>query len=207
MKMVKMKASFLFTVVTLAVIVSVNYGLTLLDNIVHVSLYSYGLRFSQDWAEPYWMTLHMVQVLLALVAGVTVLNAVYLYRAQLAIEPKLSRIPRAQRVESEPRMPRIELETKAPRNEPDLRKPNIETIKKPEVRPTVTPTMTEKPNPPAQTIEQQLSGVPPGMVRCGHCGKIFAQPLRMLDFHEDRPRMISICPFCNELIQTAPRPS
>ena len=30
-----------------------------IDNIVHGELYSYGLIFSYDWANPYWATSHM----------------------------------------------------------------------------------------------------------------------------------------------------
>lgn len=39
-----------------------------------------------------------------------------------------------------------------------------------------------------------------GLVKCTHCNRVFGQPLRMLDFHSDRPRIINICPFCNEVI-------
>jgi len=41
---------------------------------------------------------------------------------------------------------------------------------------------------------------PSGLVKCAHCNRVFAQPLRMLDFHSDRPRIVNICPFCNEVI-------
>ena len=158
-----MKGLFVFTVLILTIVVSVFYSLTLLDNIVHGSLYYYGLTFSYDWANPYWMTFKIVQALLGLTIILTLVNTVYVYKIY---------------GHSELRMPKIE-------------------AKKPEIKVTVNEKSTVCP----PTIEQQLSGVPPGMVKCGHCGKIFAQPLRMLEFHEDRPRMINICPFCNELIQ------
>ena len=181
-----MKGLFVFTVLTLTTIVSVFYSLTLLDNIVHGSLYHYGLQFSYDWANPYWMTLKIVQALLGLTIILTLVNTVYVYKIYGHAEfrmPKIGVGPKVSRIEVEPRMPKIE-----------VKKPEA---KKPEIKVTVNEKSTVCP----PTIEQQLSGIPPGMVKCGHCGKIFAQPLRMLEFHEDRPRMINICPFCNELIQ------
>jgi hypothetical protein len=206
-----MKGLFLFTVLTLTAIVSVYYSLSLLDSIVHVSLYSYGLEFSYDWATPYWMTLKVVQALLGFIAVLTVVNALYLYKTHAYAELKLPKMPK---IEAEPKLARAEAEPRVSRNELEYRKPKIE-IKKPEIKmtlsekstvctPTITPTIAPT---TASTIEPQQTTVPPGMVRCGHCGKIFAQPLRMLDFHEDRPRMVSICPFCNEVIQAAPRPA
>jgi len=57
-----------------------------------------------------------------------------------------------------------------------------------------------KPRMKKAATEQSLRGVSE-LVKCIHCGKVFSQPLRMLDFHTDRPRIINICPFCNEVIQ------
>jgi hypothetical protein len=180
-----MKGLFVFTVMILTVIVSVFYSLTLLDNIVNGSLYHYGLQFSYNWANPYWMTLRTVLALLGVTVGLTLVNTIYVFKkyghAELRM-PKLGIQSGTSKVEIQPRMPKIE-------------------VKKPERKLTVS----EKPTVSPQTVEQQLSGVPPGMVKCGHCGKIFAQPLRMLDFHEDRPRMVNICPFCNDIIEAAPR--
>jgi hypothetical protein len=176
-----MKGLFVFTVLTLTAVVSVFFSLTLLDNIVHGSLYHYGLQFSPDWANPYWTTLKIVQALLGLTIALTVINTVYVFKKYGHAEPRMPKIG------IEPKMPKIEVK------KPEMKKPEIKM------------TVSEKSTVPPPTIEQQLSGIPPGMVKCGHCGKIFAQPLRMLDFHEDRPRMVSICPFCNEIIEAAPR--
>lgn len=40
--------------------------LTRLDTIVNVQLYNYGLQFSNDWAEPYWSSSHLMMIFLAL---------------------------------------------------------------------------------------------------------------------------------------------
>jgi len=58
-----------FTVLTIAIIATtatVAYSLTLLDRIVHVRLYDYGLQFSLDWANLYWTVLRITLALLAL---------------------------------------------------------------------------------------------------------------------------------------------
>ena len=180
----------MFTVLTLTVVVSVFYSLTLLDNIVHGSLYYYGLQFSYDWANPYWTTFRIVQALLGLTVVLTLFSTIYVFKKYGNAELRMPNIgiePKMTKIQMDPKMPKIEVK------KPESKKPEIKL------------TSNEKSTMSPPTIEQQLSGIPPGMVKCGHCGKIFAQPLRMLDFHEDRPRMVNICPFCNEIIKTAPR--
>ena len=50
-----------------------------------------------------------------------------------------------------------------------------------------------------------IPSAPIGCTRCPHCRKTFTQPLRMLVFHDDRLRIINLCPFCNEIIPSNPR--
>jgi len=66
------------------------------------------------------------------------------------------------------------------------------TVGKSERKMVSSPTLESEP--PSET--QRVGG----LVKCTHCNRVFAQPLRMLDFHSDRPRIINICPFCNEVI-------
>jgi len=83
----------------------------------------------------------------------------------------------------------------------------------PSVTPSVLATQVPSVTPPAPSVSapaRPYSSAPfsseiSGLMKCGHCGKAFTQPLRMLDFQGDRPRIVSICPFCNEIITTAPR--
>src|SRR5512139_2328853 len=37
-----------------------------IDSIVHVTLYDYGLQFSTEWANPYWVAARIIYVLLTL---------------------------------------------------------------------------------------------------------------------------------------------
>jgi len=163
--------------------ISVFFTLNLLDNLVQGTLYNYGLQFSYDWANPYWMTLRIVQALLGLSMVLTLVNTVYvlkMYGLEAFRMPKIGLKPTISNIE-EPKTPKI-----------GFKKPKIEI------------TATEK-STLSSTMGRQFSDIPSSMFKCGHCEKIFAQPLRMLDFHQDRPRIVNICPFCNEIIYTASR--
>jgi len=81
-------------------------------------------------------------------------------------------------------------------------------------QPTASPPATTQLPQPAPLLSRVHAPTPTpvlipsassGYIRCLHCGKVFTQPLRMLDFQGDRPRIINICPFCNEIIQSTPR--
>jgi len=152
-----MKKLFLLTVLVLVATASAVYSLNLIDKIVHVTLYNYGLQFSYEWASPYWTVLKIVQVLMSLVAVFNLISFVYVYRRFAHQKP----LPHVTPIKSEKR---------------------------------VVASHILEPEPPRET--QRMGG----LVKCTHCGRVFAQPLRMLDFHSDRPRIINICPFCNEVI-------
>jgi hypothetical protein len=177
------KRLLLFPVLILTGMICVFFTLNLLDSLVQDTLYNYGLQFSYDWANPYWMTLRIVQALLGLSMVLTLINTVYVLKRhglEVFRMPKIGLKPKILNIE----------ETKTPKI--GFKKPKIE----------ITP--TEK-STASSTIGRQFSDIPSNMFKCGHCEKIFAQPLRMLDFHQDRPKIVNICPFCNEIIYTASR--
>jgi len=153
-----MKKLLLFTVLVLDATVTAAYSLTLLDNIVHGTLYNFGLQFSYDWANPYWMLLRIVLAMMVLAAVFNVVSFVYVYRKYIYTKPQATETRVEKKVISSPTSTVLETET------------------------------------PSET--QKMGG----LVKCTHCNRVFAQPLRMLDFHSDRPRIINICPFCNEVI-------
>jgi len=150
-----MKKLLFFTFLVLVATASAVYTLTLFDNIVHGTLYNYGLQFSYDWANPYWTLLRIVQVLMGLAAVFNVMSTVYVYRKFIRTKPQV-------------------IQTRSEKK--------------------VISSHVLEPEPPTET--QRVGG----LVKCDHCKRVFAQPLRMLDFHSDRPRIINICPFCNEVI-------
>jgi len=69
----------LVSILALVAAVSVACLLTIIDSIVHGQLYQFGLQFSHDWADPYWMFLRMSLTLLGLVAVVASMNLTYFF--------------------------------------------------------------------------------------------------------------------------------
>ena len=166
------------------------YFLFSLDNIIHGSLYNYGLQFSYDWAVPYWNALRMIQLLIGTTAALSVCSFLVVYKVQVQVKPKKPRV-----IET---MVRTEPTVKAePKTEQKV-EPKFE--RKIVLQPSlVRETKPEPTQPETSSTEESLGA----LFRCNHCNRVFAQPLRMLDFHANQPRIISICPFCNEVIQPA----
>lgn len=54
------------------------YAFSQIDTIVHKTLYSYGLQFSYDWANPYWNMAHLLDAMGWLTAGLAIALQVYL---------------------------------------------------------------------------------------------------------------------------------
>jgi hypothetical protein len=48
--------------------------LTALDHLIHQTLYAFGLRFSYEWADPYWILLSLVFALTTFLATVPIEN-------------------------------------------------------------------------------------------------------------------------------------
>jgi hypothetical protein len=169
------------------------YFLFSLDSIVHGTLYSYGLRFDYNWAVPYWNILRIVQVLIGSTAALSVFSFLLVYKMQAQMKPK------------RPRVIETVVKAEAPvRVEPKIEPKVEQTLERKIVSqpPLVRETKPEPLSQPESVSIQEKVG---GLFRCNHCNRVFAQPLRMLDFHENQPRIISICPFCNEVIQTSVR--
>lgn len=48
-------------------------------------------------------------------------------------------------------------------------------------------------------VTPQRAGAP-SLFQCTSCGRSITHPLRILDFHSERPKMINTCPFCNAAV-------
>lgn len=196
----------LFSIIVIAATASVVIVLNMLDQIVHGQLYNYGLQFSLEWANPYWNLLRIIQALLGIIAASTAVNAILTIRKYLSEREPEVKVTSTQRPTVRTQGPSRPV---SPPTRADLREEHpAETVfKKPAARPptpilvapTPTPSQTDKPTPTPYSSDL------PGTTRCSHCGKAFIQPLRMLDFQGDRPRIVNICPFCNEIITAASR--
>jgi hypothetical protein len=209
--------------IVLAAAASIAYTLNLLDQVVNATLYHYGLIFSVNWAIPYWNLLRIVQVLLGVIGAVSILDIAITLRNTLSMRKPSGRImPSPQRVTRPvPSTARnIERNIEKPSNLPRTPPPasTVTPLVAPALAPQPTPTPSPSPivvTPPAAPSESSISSqtstpMPlisdiPGLIRCSHCGKAFTQPLRMLDFQGERPRIVSICPFCNEILPVPTR--
>lgn len=169
-----MKKLLLFIIPVLVTSVCSAYFLFRLDNIVHGTLYNYGLQFNYEWASPYWMTLRIVEVLLGSTVAFSVAGFLYFYRTCVRLKSKTLGV----------------VETKV-QTRTAIQKKYSSLFQKQKPKP--------KPQPKLEATNE--NDVDNGLTKCYHCGKTFSQPLRMLDFHEERPKMINVCPFCSEVIQ------
>jgi len=212
----------LFSSIILAAVATAIYVLNLLDQIVHGQLYDYGLLFDLAWANPYWNLLRIIQMLLSVIAALTSVNVIFTIRKYVSVKKQTLKIARSQR----PTMPApaparpispLTRTVPAPMHTVEKITATPVTPAATSVTPSVTPSVlaTQVPSvtspapsgsaPAPPSPSAPLATEIPGLIKCTHCGKAFTQPLRMLDFQGDRPRIVSICPFCNEIITAAPR--
>lgn len=199
----------LLAVVILVSSVVAAYALNMLDVIVHGTLYQYGLQFSYDWANPYWTLLRVLQALLSVIMVATTVSLLLNVRDHLSKRSSTSRVAQVPKVVAKapvtarsPESPLIAHASPSRSSTVTARssapQPERVSVSKPSFAPT-----SPVPIPaPASTRKHADTS---GLFRCPHCRKTFTQPLRMLDFQGDRPRIVNICPFCNEIIASAPR--
>lgn len=175
-------------IVALAALASTAYTLSLVDQFVQGTLPSYGLRFSYNWANPYWTLLRITWTLLAICAVATTVNTILIVRSGSREKHRSVKIAPTQKV-----VKSIPVTTQTKERTPPISiAPGL-----PPPKPTPKPTPTTAPAPSYASPEV------PTLFKCAHCGKTFTQPLRMLDFQVDPPRIVNVCPFCNETMPSA----
>lgn len=199
----------LFAAIIVASTAAAAYALSLLDTIIHSTLYSYGLQFSYEWANPYWTLIKIIQVLLSIVAVTTIVSTLFSMRKVLqhAVErrPKPKATLASKAIEKAPITTRTTERTPIAYNPPSQHTPST-TIPLP--LQTTQPSVSKPTSSSTPVTAPASSHSPtdlPEVFKCGHCGKNFTQPLRMLDFNSERPRIVNICPFCNENANTVPQ--
>lgn len=183
-------------VIAVAALASTAYTLTLLDQVVHGTLYSYGLQFNYGWANPYWTLLRVTLALLAISAAATVFNTILILRLGVEKKQPSIKIAPTQKI-----MKSVPVTTQVKERAPIA---SYGSSPQPSPKPTIEPTPERTPEPtsePTPIMAPVTSYKAPdlqGLFKCVHCGKMFTQPLRMLDFQGDPPRIVNVCPFCNE---------
>jgi len=180
----------LLAIIVLGAAAFAAYTLSQLDQIVHGQLYKYGLKFSLEWANPYWNLLRVTLILIDVIAVSTVIGLALTLRKYRAMQKICERKTRTHRQRNAASPLLRSLEPERPQIMPQQQ--TVTSIRAPKPAATPSPPLS----PPA-TSEAS------GSTRCSHCGKAFTQPLRMLDFQGDRPRIVNICPFCNEIVASS----
>jgi len=177
-------------VIAVAALASTVYTLTLLDQVVHGTLYSYGLQFSYNWANPYWTLIRITMALLAISAVATIFNTILIVRLGFKEKQRSVKIPPTQKVMKNTLVTTLAREkTPTASHAPSPPQPSA----KPTTKPTHTMTPTTSYNGPYA----------PESFKCAHCNRMFTQPLRMLDFQSDPPKIVNVCPFCNKTMPSA----
>lgn len=195
----------LLAVVILASSAAAAYALNMLDTIVHGTLYQYGLQFSYEWANPYWTLLRVLQALLSVIMVATTVGLLLNVRAHFSKKSsrtRVTQVPKAVAKSPVTRSPERPLIAHAsPSRSSTVTAPS--PAPQPERVPVSKPLVAPVPIPALASTQKQAENS--GLFMCAHCRKTFTQPLRMLDFQGDRPRIVNICPFCNEIIASVPR--
>jgi len=78
------KFLLLFYAISVALAIGAVALILQVDNIVNVLLYGYGLKFSDEWATPYWTFLRLTLALLGGIAAVNVFSIIYMTMSRRA---------------------------------------------------------------------------------------------------------------------------
>ena len=175
--------------------VLIIFLMTRIDSIVHGQLYGYGLQFSPNWADPYWASVNLIYVFMAMpvalsavVLGIMVAKNTKLTR-KFSAKLKIKR----QKVVAQEQKPEQEIT-------PIIEKAPAEIAPK-EPEPQVTPAPYE---PKMEVINEVEAKENNGLlISCPSCKKVFNRPLVMLDFSSGKTRLVNICPYCNHTLGEA----
>ncbi len=166
-----------------------GFLLTRVDLIVNGTLYSYGLQFSYDWANPYWTYIRVVDVLLI----VSVSLSAFALALDLARSRKLSA---ASVAEVSVKAPEVHVEDLEAKEDAKLFTEADEVLKG-RVEEMVKPKKMPVEEPKAKDGNNILT------ISCPSCKKAFSRPLVMLDFSGGLTKLVNICPYCNHILGVA----
>ena len=159
--------------------------LTRVDLIVHGTLYSYGLQFSYDWANPYWTYIRVVDALLI----VSVSLSAFALALDVVRSRKLSAVSVA---EVSVKAPEVHVEDLEAKEDAKLFTETDEVLKG-RVEEMVKPGKMPVEEPKAKDGNNILA------ISCPGCKKVFSRPLVMLDFSGGLTKLVNVCPYCSHI--------
>ena len=150
-----------------------------MEFIVHGQLYDFGLVFSPEWADGYRILTWMI----FLCTGVPIaLSGIALASSFLKVE----KIP--------------ESETVVPKKVGPPR--GVTKVGPPKARPSQPTRPVQQARQVQQPVREPVKRVDSNLVgiSCPECKKVFHKALVMLDFRGGSNRMVSVCPYCNNVL-------
>jgi uncharacterized Zn-finger protein len=176
-------------VLIIAFSATIMYLVDRIDKIIHVQLYGFGLQFSTEWAEPYWLLMWIIYGSLAVMI---ILSAIILVASFIKPQPKFPTYTPKQ----EPTQVKVQPIIQAPKETQPQPKPTIEN-QPPPLQTRTEPPQQTKPKP--KTVNK-IKTAATSTIGCPSCRKTFTQPLVMLDFEGGKSKLVNVCPYCNQVL-------
>ena len=193
--------------------------LTRVDTIVNVQLYEYGLQFSNNWADPYWASIHLI---IAFIAFPIVLSCVVFVLGLARFTKKVPNIfmrKAKQQAETQEKVQvpmengrviqvfedevedkQMPISTSEP--QPELIQPEIVQVEEDNEPEKVA--IHNEPKAEKGICEEPKAKGEPGLDEtCPNCGRVFIRPLVVLGFTNGKARLLKTCPFCNHILGEA----
>ncbi len=178
------------TVLVLSIVLSaiIMYLMDRIDKIIHVQLYGFGLHFSNDWADPYWL---FMWIIYGAVAAMIILSSILIALSFINIgnntEVKLK--PEIMKPTQPKTQPIIQVSQEPP--------PQVKQV----VEKPLPPQQVEViPEPKQQSKLKVNKTKATSLSSCPSCKKTFTQPLVMLDFENGKSKLVNVCPYCNQVL-------
>jgi uncharacterized Zn-finger protein len=199
--------------------------LTRIDLIVHGQLYNFGLIFSAEWADSYraymW-AIYACMVTPVVLSGVGLVSGLIRIKQRVSKEPLVVESPRKVAVKP------VNLSVKpVATSERAQGSSENSLVRARDLKERVRETAEAKvlsgkdQSAPVEKLEVEVerererekelqlvagseveSGNQGGdmIISCPKCKKMFRRPLVMLDFGGSKPRLVNVCPYCNQIL-------
>jgi len=195
--------------------------LTRIDLIVHGQLYNFGLIFSAEWADSYRVLMWSVYACMVtpvVLSGVGLVFGLIRIKQRVSKEPLVVESPRKVAVKpvnlsvkpvatseraqgsSENSLVRARDFKERVRETPEVKvlsgKDQSASVEKLEVE-------VEREKELQLVAGSEVESGNQGgdmIISCPKCKKMFRRPLVMLDFGGSKPRLVNVCPYCNQIL-------
>ena len=195
--------------------------LTRIDLIVHGQLYNFGLIFSAEWADSYRVLMWSIYVCMVtpvVLSGVGLVFGLIRIKQRVSKEPLVVESPRKVAVKpvnlsvkpvatseraqgsSENSLVRARDFKERVRETPEVKvlscKDQSASVEKLEVE-------VEREKELQLVAGSEVESGNQGgdmIISCPKCKKMFRRPLVMLDFGGSKPRLVNVCPYCNQIL-------